>query len=140
MAWFKRKAKARGGLCDVCNDDLNPADAYWLTPEQVKSSEAYWTRRFRVSAGFIQAISGTGTAASYFDNTLQVTEDDDTPWAICERCTELFVLDRAEARQYALSRTPPPGCAAVPSARIALPAARAWERVFGEWPASVPRP
>lgn len=123
MVWFRRGKKSSGG---------------WLTPEQVTMSEAYWVRRFTTSAGVMRMFEAQTDA--FFVNTLEVSQNDDTPWAVCEGCAGLFVVDRAAARQYALTRAPPPGRAAVPIARMALPAARAWERVFGEWPSAVPRP
>lgn len=154
MSWFNRKRAKQGpGLrqavdalgyhvCDICNDELDLDACYWLTTAQVVVSEAYWVDKLATAVrvmGPLVLVDGK-PQIGFFNSSVELAGRHDTPWAVCERCSPLFMVDRDEARQYALGRTAPPGCQPVPPGDYVLIAARAWEQVFGQWPSSVTQP
>jgi hypothetical protein len=150
MSWFKRKksrnsppvpAPTRAFSCDCCNTNLTSTSGYSLSTREIVRSELYWAVKLGLSKRTGEVF---GLAESDFlrqlPETLTMTAGDTTPWAICENCSEYFVFDRNLARFHSVSGTAPADSGPVKPSDCILFAALGWERVWGTWPAPVPRP
>lgn len=128
-----------GTRCDSCHATPAPGAGFLLSNAQVVVSEAYWVRSFQLSHQMAELLLDRDQQEQYFHNRLTARAADHTPWRICDDCTELFLADWARARSHLRHGTRPPDTPVKP-ADFVLPAARAWERVFGWWPGVVARP
>jgi hypothetical protein len=128
-------------VCDVCNTALGPTDGYLVSNQAVVVSEAYWVRAFEAGRGLIDifGVNDRKQLTRMFSERLQIRAQDRTPWLICDGCTELVLADWVEARSHLLRGTEPES-ASVEAAAFVLPAARAWERVYGWWPKKAVKP
>jgi hypothetical protein len=121
-------------VCDVCNAELEPTEGYLAPNQAVVGSEAYWVTAFKSGRGLTELFNmGERQLTTLFSERLQVRAQDGTPWRICENCIELIIADWPAGRSHAESGTEPEN-AKVEPAEFVLPAARAWERVYGWWP------
>ncbi|MFF0723452.1 hypothetical protein [Streptomyces sp. NPDC004134] len=135
-------AGGRGGemVCDCCNAPLERAEAYYLPTRTVMISEVHWADCFETNKGLWEMFLPADRLPSVFDDFLRQHVASDTPWAVCERCSEFFIFDRAAARADALNDHVSDANGAVDPAGCVLFAALGWERVHGSWPESVKRP
>ncbi|GAB2826504.1 hypothetical protein GCM10027176_33630 [Actinoallomurus bryophytorum] len=129
--------------CDSCSAPLDRAQGYYLATADVVVSEAYW----RLYATKIRAHMMEDDAEwdehmqlLMFARMLQHVASSRTPWLICEDCSEFFLIKRDEARSHAVSEVSPPKCGPVDPSECVQVAAKAWEHVFGRWPASAEQP
>jgi len=128
-------------VCDACNSKVQRARSYCLTTTTVVLSEAYWRNQFQRLTDMVHALGRDErmrTAA--FDGIIRQGAGSNTPWLICEDCSEYFAFDRAAAREHALRGSVPERSGAVAPGGFAQFAAAAWEHVFGRWPATVQQP
>ncbi|AZM48237.1 hypothetical protein DMB38_22795 [Streptomyces sp. WAC 06738] len=133
----------RGGddlVCDCCNAALARADAYYLPTRTVMISEAHWADCFATNKAVWEVFLPEDRLPSVFDDFLRQHVSSNTPWAVCERCSEFFIFDRAAARADALNDRVSDDNGAVDPAGCVLFAALGWERVHGSWPESVKKP
>jgi hypothetical protein len=104
-------------------------------------SEAFWRSQLKRLTDVVRMFGGDERSqAAAFDGVIRRAAASDTPWLICENCSEFFVVDRAAARAHAARGTVPKGSGAVEVGGFALFAAAAWEYVFGRWPTNVQQP
>lgn len=125
-----------GSVCDICARSLEPACGYYLATRAVVASEAFWRyhyARLKKLCGPRARDEGPRTSISRAAGSV-------TPWLVCEECSEFFVFDRARARACAIAGEAPQGNGPVRPDGCDLPAASAWEYVYGYWPASVEQP
>lgn len=124
--------------CDCCNVALPAGPAYQLTTSEVVRSEAYWVSAFTSFKRINDGIQlSEQQELQWFSDFVHSMAGQSTAWGICEDCSELFVVDRHEARAHARDGTSPDGCGPVDTRGCVHWAAQAWEQVFGRWPASV---
>lgn len=128
------------GVCDCCNAPLDRAAAYYLPTSTVVLSEAHWADTFAVSRQIWQLFLKGDQLMSAFSDFVRRHAAQDTPWAVCEACSEFFLFDRDEARSNALDDRAPDGTGAVDPSGCVLFAALGWERAHGSWPKVVERP
>ncbi|MGW1225390.1 hypothetical protein [Streptomyces sp. NPDC001515] len=128
-------------VCDICGAATPRSRGYHLPTKHVVISEAYWRGAFRTVVGMVQALGrDERTRTGIFDQLITQSGSSDTPWLVCEDCSESFVFDRTAARAHAERGTVPEGSGAVGPEGFAPVAAAAWEHVVGRWPASVQQP
>ncbi|MFI0485570.1 hypothetical protein [Actinomadura sp. 9N215] len=139
---FKREtARLRAnGVCDVCNDDFDPAAGYFLPTRTVVIAEGFWAQNFSLTknmAEILQADDDDGEPTWMLEHTLRQMAGQSSAWAVCESCSEYFVFDRDVARADALAGRQPSNGGAVDPSGCVLFAALGWQRVFGDWPSNV---
>jgi hypothetical protein len=127
-------------LCDCCNAPLERADTYYLPTRTVMISEAHWADTFTMNRKVWALFLSGDQLQSAFSDFVRQHAASNTPWAVCERCSEFFIFDRAAARENALNDRAPDDGGAVDPAGCVLFAALGWERVYGSWPEAVKRP
>ncbi|KAF2776540.1 hypothetical protein [Streptomyces sp. OM5714] len=128
-------------VCDTCGTATRRSSGYHLPTKHVVISEAYWRSAFQTVVGMARVLGRDERAqAGLFDRLITQSGSSDTPWLVCEECSEWFVFDRAAAREHARRGSVPEGSGAVDPAGFAPFAAAAWEHVIGRWPASVQQP
>jgi hypothetical protein len=125
--------------CAVCDNDTTPNGGYYLTTSEVVTSEECWIR-------FIEAMrqeASSTTSAKELEGRLRglirFATAQTTAWLICEECSELFMFHRTESRPNPSSGTSA-NLDRIDVDRCLIAAARAWQRVFGQWPATIERP
>lgn len=128
------------GVCDCCNAPLDRADTYYLPTRTVMLSEAHWADAFTANRKLWEMFLSGDQLLSAFGDFVQQHAANETPWAVCERCSEFFVFDRDAARADALNERVPDDSGAVDPAGCLLFAALGWQRVYGTWPKVVERP
>ncbi|WP_446044686.1 hypothetical protein [Streptomyces olivaceus] len=129
---------ARTGVCDCCNARLNHQAGYSLSTRDVVLSEAYWRTALKPTKSLVNSLSLDDVQLlQVFQELLHTTAGEQSPWSICEDCSELFIFDRDAARTHAVQSTRPAGSGRVDPSGCVLFAAAAWEHVFGRWPANV---
>jgi hypothetical protein len=135
--------------CDVCNIDMKAIEGYVLTTSQVATSEAYWTHQIETLRRVFPRALGATELERQLPGRIQFVTFQTGAWLICEECSELFVFDRAIARPSPSPAAPDGDIRQARSEKLdqtdldrcTVTAARAWERVFGQWPtAAVERP
>jgi hypothetical protein len=133
--------RAFAGLCDVCDAELNRADAYCLPTRSIVISQAFWRHQFALIEGMTaEAKLDDERRANLFSKCVVEGAKSETPWHVCEDCGQFFIFDRNEARSCAVNATEPKGNGPVEPAQCVLFAAIGWEQVFGEWPSIVEQP
>ncbi len=131
---------AAPAVCDCCNAPLDRADAYYLPTRTVMLSEAHWADAFETNRKLWDMFLSGDQLLSAFSDFVEQHAANDTPWAVCERCSEFFLFDRDAARADALDDRTPEDSGAVDPAGCVLFAALGWERVYGTWPKVVAQP
>ncbi|WP_210589137.1 hypothetical protein [Streptomyces sp. GESEQ-35] len=145
MGWFKGLVQRRRsvgaaptGVCDSCNAVLDRTAGYFVSTRDVVLSRAYWKAAFEQSKPMVDAFGlADGQLLQFFQDSLHSTAGQQSPWSICEDCSEMFVFDRDSGRSHAVRNTRPPGSGKVDPSGCVLFAAAGWEQVFGRWPANV---
>jgi len=99
---------ARMGTCDICCESTIPQPGgYVLTTRQVVEAHRFWTDYYeRNSSKFrgmgINSYREFVIHASVRDTTVRFMTGQENPWLVCDRCVELFDVDKAKASEYAL--------------------------------------
>ena len=140
MGWFRRRRPV-GRSCDCCSAALDPADEYRLPTKSVMLSEQYWVRALTRLKGQMDVFGmNESQRLSLFLDYVGLMAGQSSGWSICENCSELFFIDREEARAYAASGKNPPGGGKVDPRGCVQYAAQGFEQVFGFWPPTLTQP
>jgi hypothetical protein len=121
--------------CDVCNGTTRWSEGYVLSTKEVAGSQTYWEFAFTHQWSSTHKLDSTGDTVGILA-TQQAGQPDG--WLVCGSCSHQFQFDRARAGQFARTRNSrPPGCGPCSVELVALAAAKAWQRLYGAWPASI---
>jgi hypothetical protein len=110
-------------VCDICNKELANLEGFLLTTEQVVTTPAYWQKTFSGPMGGLLAAAA-GSEQAFKAQIANQMASQRSPWMICERCIDLFSIDRQKAKDYAqrwyqsAGVFAPPGSGAVPLSKV----------------------
>ncbi len=102
--------QSRVVICDVCNAQIPWAERYnthLLTTRQVVSSPKYWEWRLRLAIAMAESMTWFGRLSKRQIQELKAREAvsgaaSSSPWVVCGKCIELFSVDEASSREYAV--------------------------------------
>lgn len=129
-------------VCDVCNRELGEKEGYLLTTLEVVSTPGYWKKAF--SGPMSAMISASGVIDDSFKTRFASRmASQTTPWMVCNDCIDIFTVDKAKTRQYAIrcyesGTFTPPGSGAVPLSKVNMGDAKAY--IQGRSPKAVELP
>jgi hypothetical protein len=85
-----------GDESDVCSRGVETGTAYILRTAEIVSAPRYWEQNFKTLQELGQEVTG-GTVLQLVNQLSAMS----SPWIVCDRCIELFEVDRATARERA---------------------------------------
>lgn len=125
--------------CDVCSEEINLEDGYLLTTKDIITKMAYWEYAFTHQWNYVHNLYASTSDDSvkklFLVNLIIDRANQETPWALCESCSNLFAFDKKTAKRYAQKNICPPntGHADFEGARSATVALmNAWEKIYHE--------
>lgn len=124
--------------CDVCSKDLAQDNSYMLSTTEVVTNVRYWEFFFRYY--YPQQVEHIGKHGEKLASYVLGRAADNTGWALCASCVNMFSINNSKARQYfqawkQTGKLPAHfGTADFPRAFAA--AKKAWKTVFGTEPKS----
>lgn len=139
---FKSSSPAKTSTsceCDICSKKMTLSDGYLLTTKDVVVQKAYWEYAFTHQWGYVHDLGGTNAdpemKTRFLANLLINQINQNTPWSICETCSNFFTFDKKTAKKYAQKNISPPNTGYITRAegiQAAVAFMDAWKKVYNE--------
>jgi Ankyrin repeats (3 copies) len=95
--------------CDVCTKEMERADGYILTTNEVTTKGNYWEHVF--SGEQRMFLRGDPmTELRLLGLVIRQKAGSPTGWVVCETCSSMFEFDKAVAKECAVNGMQPPNC------------------------------
>jgi len=92
-------------VCDICSQKVRAGTGYALTTKQVVTDPGYWEYAFQHQWAYIgkthEFLGEKIDGAEALAGTVSNQAGNRTPWLVCDKCIEIFEVDRARARKLA---------------------------------------
>ncbi len=97
---------SESGVCDICTQKVLRPNGHLLTTREVIGTPAYWQHYHQHHRSELAGM-GVSSFGDFCRNALvrttcaEAMAGQSTPWMVCERCIQMFTVDRDQALTYA---------------------------------------
>jgi len=96
---------SESGVCDICSQKVFRPNGYLLTTREVVGTPTYWQHYCQHHRSELAGM-GVSSFDDFCRNSVvrsscaEALARQSTPWIVCERCIQMFTVDRDQARSY----------------------------------------
>jgi len=120
---------SESSVCDICTQKVFRPNGYLLTTREVVGTAAYWQHYCEHHKSELAGM-GVSSLPEFRRNPLvrascgEALARQSTPWMVCDRCIQMFTVDREQAQSYARQwwdsgrKYSPPGAGPAPLSAV----------------------
>lgn len=92
-------------VCDICNQEVRAGTGYALTTKQVVTNPKYWEYAFGHQWAYLgemhEFLGEKMEGVEALAGTVSTQASNRTPWLVCDKCIDIFQVDRTRAQELA---------------------------------------